>query len=490
MERQKSAEAIVPDDGKGRTLRHKESSEEFEVVEEQKTRQLAFDYEEAGEAKPGRSEGRQAITVLPEVRTLAQSLMEAVVDPKNMREALKRVRSNKGSAGVDGMTVDDLANHLKEHWPEIREELLCGRYEPQSVRRVEIPKPDGGLRQLGIPTVVDRLIQQAVLQVLQPLYDPTFSESSYGFRPGRSAHQALLAAREYVASGKRWVVDLDLEKFFDRVNHDILMNRLARRIGDKLLLRLIRAYLNAGIMANGVVIERHEGTPQGGPLSPLLANILLDEFDKELEARGHTFCRYADDCNIYVSSRRAGERVMESLTQFLEKKLRLKVNKEKSAVARPIERKFLGLRLVKGKEAYISIAPKSLERFKKRVRGLTKRNRGISLAQMLEELNRYTMGWVNYFGIATAKSLMRDLDSWIRKRLRCFIWKQWKTTQTRARNLRRAGLGPWLVIGMTSGKHGPWAVAGSPAMTRAVPNEYLKEHGYKSLLERYKALAS
>jgi group II intron reverse transcriptase/maturase len=343
---------------------------------------------------------------------------------------------------------------------------------------------------LGIPTVIDRLIQQAVLQVLQPLYDPTFSESSYGFRPGRSAHQALLAAREHIGKGKKWVVDLDLEKFFDRVNHDLLMGRLARRIGDKRMLRLVRAYLNAGVMANGVVVERCEGTPQGGPLSPLLANVLLDEFDKELESRGHAFCRYADDCNIYVSTRRAGERVMESLTQFLEKKLRLTVNTEKSAVARPVQRKFLGMRIVKGKEAYISIAPKSLERFKKRVRELTKRNRGISLSQLMSELNSYTMGWVNYFGIAKAKSLMMDLDSWIRKRLRCFIWKQWKTAQTRRRHLSKAGLGPWLVGGMISGKHGPWKAAGSPAMTRTVPNKYLTEQGYKSLFERYMALAS
>ena len=459
-------------------------------MEKQKTRQLAFDYEEAGEAQPGRSEGRQAATAIPEARTLAQGLMEAVVDPKNMREALKRVRGNKGSAGVDGMTVDDLKGHLKEHWQEIREELLEGRCEPQPVRQVEIPKPDGGVRQLGIPTVVDRLIQQAVLQVLQPLYDPTFSESSYGFRPGRSAHQAVRAAREHVASGKKWVVDLDLEKFFDRVNHDILMSRLARRIGDKRMLRLIRAYLNAGIMANGVVIERHEGTPQGGPLSPLLANILLDEFDKELEARGHAFCRYADDCNIYVSTRRAGERVMGSLTRFLEKKLRLKVNKEKSAVARPRERKFLGLRIVKGKEAFISIAPKSLERFKKKVRELTKRNRGISLSRLISELNSYTIGWVNYYGIARARAIIVELDGWIRRRLRCFIWKQWKKWGTRVRNLKKAGVGPWLAYGISSGKHGPWKVAGSPAMTRAVPNEYLKQQGYKSLLERYMALAS
>jgi group II intron reverse transcriptase/maturase len=298
------------------------------------------------------------------------------------------------------------------------------------------------------------------------------------------------AARGHVASGKGWVVDLDLEKFFDRVNHDILMGRLSRRIEDKRMLRLIRAYLNVGIMANGVVIERREGTPQGGPLSPLLANILLDEFDKELESRGHAFCRYADDCNIYVSTRRAGERVMESLTQFLEKKLRLKVNKEKSAVAKPRERKFLGLRIVKTKEALISIAPKSIERFKKRIREITKRNRGVSLNRLISELNTYTMGWVNYYGIASAKRLIAELDQWIRRRLRCFIWKQWKKWGTRVRNLKAAGVGPWLAYGVASGKHGPWKVAGSPAMTRAVPNDYLKRQGYESLYERYMALAS
>jgi group II intron reverse transcriptase/maturase len=457
---------------------------------EWKSIQLTFDYEEAGEAQPVRSEGTSAQTAQLGKRTLAQDLIEAVVEPQNMRKALKRVKGNKGSPGADGVTIDDLGNYLGEHWKRIRAELLEGRYIPEPVRRVDIPKPDGGVRQLGIPAVIDRLIQQAVLQVLEPLYDPTFSISSYGFRPGRSAHQALKAAREYVESGKGWVVDLDLEKFFDRVNHDILMNRLSRRIGDKRMLKLIRSYLTAGIMANGIVIERTEGTPQGGPLSPLLSNILLDELDKELEKRGHAFCRYADDCNIYVASKRAGERVMESLKRFLETKLRLKVNKEKSAVARPRERKFLGLRIVKMKEAIISIAPKSIDRFKKKVREITKRNRGISLLRMVEELNRYTMGWVNYFGIAKAKSLMMDMDSWIRKRLRCFIWKQWKGWGTRVRNLQKTGVGPWLAYGMASGKHGPWKVAGSPAMTKAVPNEYLKKQGYKSLYERYTTLTS
>lgn len=476
--------------GKGRTLRHKESSKELDVVEKQKTIQMAFDYEEAGEAQPERSKGRQTATAHIERRTLAQSLMEAVVDPKNMQKALKRVKSNKGSAGVDGMTVDDIDSHLKERWREIREELLEGRYKPQEIKRVEIPKPDGGVRQLGIPTVTDRTIQQAVLQVLQPLYDLTFSESSYGFRPGRSAHQAVKAAREHIAKGKRYVVDLDLEKFFDRVNHDTLMGRLARRIEDKRMLRLIRAYLKVGIMANGVVIERHEGTPQGGPLSPLLANILLDEFDKELETRGHAFCRYADDCNIYVKTKRAGERVMKSVTQYLEKKLRLKVNKEKSAVARPRERKFLGMRIIGMREAYISIAPKSLSRFKKGVREITKRSRGVSLTRVINELNSYTIGWVNYYGIAEAKTITKNLDGWIRRRLRCYIWKQWKNWDTRVRNLKKAGVSAQCAYGVSSGKHGLWKVAGSPAMTKAVPNKYLKQQGYKSLFERYTVLTS
>jgi RNA-directed DNA polymerase len=487
---QKSAEAIVPGDREGLNTKAQGIYGGFGSVAKQQTSQLAFDYEEAGEARPGSSEEHQAAPAPSAQRTLAQSLMEAVVDPKNMREALKRVRRNKGSAGIDGMTVDELPGYLLEHWQSIRAALLEGSYSPQPVRRVEIPKPDGGVRQLGIPTVVDRLIQQAVLQVLDPLYDPTFSNSSYGFRPGRSAHQAVKSARDHVAGGRRWVVDLDLEKFFDRVNHDILMGRLARRIGDKRMLRLIRAYLGAGVMANGVVMERREGTPQGGPLSPLLANILLDEFDKELERRGHAFCRYADDCNIYVATRRAGERVMESLVRFLEGKLRLKVNRAKSGVARPIERKFLGLRIIGVAKAHIAIAPKSLERFKKTVRRITKRNRGISLSQMLVELNRYTMGWVNYFGIAQLKSIAQGLDSWIRRRLRCFIWKQWKRYGTRVRNLRNAGVGPWLAYGMASGKHGPWNVAGSPAMTRSIPNEYLSKQGYKSLYDRYTALAS
>lgn len=488
---QKSAEAIVGHASEGlNTLGTRNHSERLYQDMEQKTRQLALDFSQAGEAHTGGAQGTQSWAARSEGRTLAQSLMEAVVEPRNMRRALRRVKSNKGSCGVDGMSVNELPAYLGEHWPETRASLLDGSYQPEPVRRVEIPKPDGGVRQLGIPTVLDRLIQQAIHQILEPLYDPSFSTSSYGFRAGRSAHQALKAAREHVSSGKGWVVDLDLEKFFDRVNHDVLMSRLARRIGDKRLLRLIRRYLEAGVMSDGVVMERVEGTPQGGPLSPLLANILLDDFDKELERRGHAFCRYADDCNIYVASRRAAERVMASSTAFLETELKLRVNRTKSAVARPSERKFLGMRIVGAAKAHISLAPKSLQRLKTTIRRITKRNRGVSLGQVIGELNQATMGWVNYFALARVKSICGQLDSWIRRRLRCFVWKQWKTYANRLHHLRRAGVGPWLAWGLVSGKHGPWNASGSPALTRAIPNEYLAAHGYQSLSERYLALAS
>jgi len=491
MGKQKSAEAIVGRMSEGlNTLGTRNHLESLHQDMEQKIHQLALDFSQEGEAHTGGVRGTQSCVALSERRTLAQSLMEAVVEPRNMRLALKRVKANKGSGGVDGMSVNELPAYLGEHWLVIRAALLDGSYLPQAVRRVEIGKPDGGVRQLGIPTVLDRLIQQAIHQILEPLYDPNFSTSSYGFRPGRSAHQALKAAREHVASGRGWVVDLDLEKFFDRVNHDVLMSKLARRIGYKRLLKLIRRYLEAGVMSDGVVVERLEGTPQGGPLSPLLANILLDEFDKELERRGHVFCRYADDCNIYVSSRRAAERVMVSLTDFLETKLKLRVNRTKSAVARPYERKFLGMRIVGVAKAHISLAPKSLLRFKATIRRITKRNRGVSLAQVIRELNQATMGWVNYFALAQVKSICDHLDSWIRRRLRCFIWKQWKTYANRLAHLRKAGVGPWLAWGMVSGKHGPWNVSGSPALTRAIPNKYMVGMGYKSLLERYLALAS
>lgn len=457
----------------------------------QNPRQLAFDWGEAGEAQPGPSGGSPPAPAPDRTGTLAQGLMEAVVATDNMRQALKRVRANKGSPGVDGMTVQQLPEFLKTEWPRLKQALLEGSYQPEPVRRVEIPKPDGGVRQLGIPTALDRLIQQAILQVLDPLYNPTFSHFSYGFRPGKSAPEALAQARRHVASGKEWVVDLDLEKFFDRVNHDLLLGRLAKRIGDRRLLRLIRRYLEADVMLNGVVIEREEGTPQGGPLSPLLSNVLLDELDQELERRGHCFCRYADDCNIYVQSQRAGERVLASITRFLETKRRLTVNREKSAVARPSQRKFLGYRIWgRGEKARLSIAPKSLKRAKETIRRITKRNRGVSLARVLAELRTFTDGWVAYFWRARTPSVFRELDEWIRRRLRCYQWKLWKTPRCRARELRKTGVGPWLAYGVAYDGPGLWRVAGCPAMSRALTNAKLTQLGYHSLYERYQALAS
>jgi len=417
--------------------------------------------------------------------------MEQVVAAENMRRALRQVKSNKGSGGVDGMTVRELEGHLRQHWPRLRQQLLDGTYQPQPVRRVEIPKPGGGVRQLGIPTVLDRLIQQACLQVLSPLYEPTFSPHSYGFRPGKSAHQALAAAREHVAAGHTWVVDLDLEKFFDRVNHDVLMGKLAKRLGDRRVLRLIRRYLQAGVMLQGVVMERHEGTPQGGPLSPLLANILLHDLDQELERRGHRFSRYADDCNIYVRSQRAGERVMGSVRRFLERKLRLRVNEEKSAVARPWERKFLGYRVTTRKgEGVLRIAASSLKRAKDTIRALTKRNRGVSAERMLRELATFTNGWVAYFWQARTPSVFQHLDEWTRRRVRCFIWKQWKKPRHRAQELLKAGIGPWLAWGTACDGPSLWRAAGSPALTQSLTNARLKQLGYHSLHERYLALAA
>jgi RNA-directed DNA polymerase len=420
---------------------------------------------------------------------LAQGLMEAVVAADNMRQALKRVRENKGAPGVDGMTVEELGAHLKAEWPRLKEALLEGTYKPQAVRRVEIPKSDGGMRQLGIPTVVDRLIQQAILQVLNPLYDPTFSESSYGFRPKRSAHQAVRQAGKLIGEGNEWVVDIDLEAFFDRVNHDILMSRLARRIGDKQLLRLVRRYLQAGMMVNGVVMERREGTPQGGPLSPLLANILLDELDRELERRGHKFCRYADDCNIYVRSQRAGERVMGSVSRFLEKRLRLRVNRAKSKVDRASERSFLGFRILGGGEKQLRIAPESLERFKDRVRRITGRNRGVSLGNVLEELGRYTDGWLGYYWVTHTPPFYKTLDGWIRRRIRCFLWIQWENAKNRTRHLLAAGVRRKLACGLPYAG-GPWRIARAEAMHVTLPNAKLRAMGFHSLHEKYQALAS
>jgi group II intron reverse transcriptase/maturase len=417
---------------------------------------------------------------------LAQTLMEEVVEAANLRRALKRVRSNKGSPGVDGMTVAGLSAYLREAWPRLKADLLAGTYRPQPVARVEIPKPGGGVRALGIPTVVDRFIQQALLPVLSPVYEPTFSPSSYGFRPGKSAHQALEAGRRHVADGRTWVVDLDLEKFFDRVNHDVLLGRVARRIGDPRVVRVIRRYLEAGVLADGVVIERHEGTPQGGPLSPLLANILLDEMDRELERRGHAFCRYADDIQIYVRSQRAGERVLASVTRFLERTLRLPVNRAKSAVAWTRDRTFLGYRLRGRKRPYLAVAPESVTRAKTTVRRITRRNRGVSFARVLVELRTFTDGWVGYFWRAQTPSLFKQLDQWIRWRLRCYQWKLWKTPQRRAHALRAVmppGSRP-----VTGG--GLWRAAGSEAVKHALSNETLRRLGFHSLHQRYLALAA
>ena len=415
-----------------------------------------------------------------------EQLLEAVVERENLWRALKQVEGNKGAAGVDNMTVEQLRAYLREHWLRIKEELLAGDYQPLPVRKVEIPKPGGqGMRMLGIPTVVDRLIQQALHQVLSPLFEVSFSESSYGFRPRRSAQQAVLKAREYVRAGRRWVVDIDLEKFFDRVNHDILMSRLARRIKDKRVLRLIRRYLQAGMMANGLTTVRREGTPQGGPLSPLLSNILLDELDKELERRGHKFCRYADDSNIYVQSRSAGERVMKSITRFLERRLRLKVNAEKSAVARPWERKFLGYSLTWHREARLKVAASSVQRLKEKLRGIFRRGRGRNIGRLIEgELTPLLRGWMNYFRLAEVKGIFEELDSWIRRKLRCVIWRQWKRPFARAKGLLRRGLQEVRAWESATNGRGAWWNAGASHMHAAFPKTYFDRCGLLSLLEQ------
>src|SRR5262247_45923 len=417
----------------------------------------------------------------PESPARTNRLMEEVVERENLKEALRQVKGNKGSAGVDGITVNQLTDYLKQHWPAIREQLLSGTYEPKPVRRVEIPKPDGGVRKLGIPTVLDRFIQQAVMQVLQRQWDPTFSDHSYGFRPGRSAHQAVAQAQQYIAGGYGWVVDFDLEKFFDRVQHDKLMAQIAKRVEDKRLLKLIRAFLNAGVMENGLVSPSVEGTPQGGPLSPLLSNIVLDELDRELERRGLLFARYADDSNIYVRSRRAGERVMESLTRFITAKLKLKVNQQKSAVARPWARKFLGFSFTSAGTPKRRIATKAVDRFKERIRELTGRNRGVSIERMAEELSRYLRGWIGYFGKCETPSVLAGLEQWLRRRLRSTIWKQWKRGTVRFTELRKRGVGDDLAAQTAGSALGPWRLANSPALSIALSNAYFDSLGIPRL---------
>jgi len=440
-----------------------------------------------GGTGPAAREESQTSTAWERERALTARLMERVVERENLNNAYKRVKANKGAPGVDGMTVGDLRGWVKEHKEELVASLLDGDYRPSPVRGVEIPKPGGGMRQLGIPTVVDRLVQQAILQALEPILDPRFSESSYGFRPGRSAHQALRQASAYVADGRSVVVDVDLEKFFDRVNHDILMSRLARHVADKRLLRIVRRFLQAGMMThNGVCMEREEGTPQGGPLSPLLANLLLDDLDKELERRGHRFCRYADDCNIYVRTVQAGERVMESVSRFIEGKLRLKINREKSAVAYVGERKFLGHRLLSG--GRLTIAPKSLERAKERIRGITRRNRGISFTQMVRELNVFLNGWVAYYRHAQCKTHLQRLDEWIRRKLRCVRLKQRKRAKPIADFLMRLGVPAWRAWILACSGKGWWRMAGSPPAAEAMDIDWFQELGLVRLTVRYAEL--
>jgi RNA-directed DNA polymerase len=447
---------------------------------------LAFMAEETGEAQRTAIEGTESLAAKrgTESPAIGEQLMEDVCGRENCKQALARVRANKGSAGVDGMTVHELPDFLKQHWPAIREQLLSGTYKPQPVKRVEIPKPGGGVRKLGIPTVLDRFIQQAVMQVLQRRWDRTFSEHNYGFRPGRSAHQAVEAAQRYIAEGYRWVVDLDLEKFFDRVSHDKLMAKIAEQVSDKRMLKLIRAFLKAGVMESGLVSPVNEGTPQGGPLSPLLSNIVLDELDRELERRGLRFVRYADDSNIYVRSRRAGDRVMASITRFITMKLKLKVNGDKSAVARPWQRKFLGFSFTNAGVPKRRIAPKAVDRFKERVRELTRRTRGISTERMAEELTRYLRGWIGYFGRCETPSVLNDLEKWFRRRLRSAIWKQWKRGSVRFSELRQRGVGQDLAAQTAGSAHGPWRLANSPALSIALPNAYFDSLGIPRLTVR------
>jgi RNA-directed DNA polymerase len=458
-------------------------------VKRQKTRPeqlgLAFPTAGRGEAPRAVGQGIETLTAkrMYESPADTERLMEEVCERENCQQALRRVKTNKGGPGVDGMTVRDLPAFLKQHWATIREQLLKGTYQPQPVKRVEIDKPDGsGVRKLGVPTVLDRFIQQAVLQVLQRRWDSTFSDHSYGFRPGRSAHQAVVKAQQYLAEGYRWVIDLDLEKFFDQVCHDKLMARIAARISDRRVLRLIRAFLVVGVMENGLVSAVGEGMPQGGPLSPLLSNLVLDEWDQELERRGHRFVRYADDSNVYIRSERAGKRVMASLTAFITKRLKLKVNHAKSAVARPWERKFLGFSFTSRPQPRRRIAPKAVERFKGRVRELTCRARGVSLTRMVEDLSPYLRGWRGYFGFCQTPSVLRDLEQWLRRRLRAVQWTHWKHGPRRYAELHKRGVSAVWAAKAASSAHGPWRLAHAKAVKIALPNEFFDSLGLPRLV--------
>jgi len=450
----------------------------LEGARRQKSEQLELPLGGKGEALTALRSVEAPTATHEEERSRTDHLMELVVEGNNVKTAVRRVRQNKGSPGIDGMKVEELTRHLERNWERLSKELLAGTYQPQAVKRVEIPKPDGGVRQLGIPTVVDRMIQQMMLQVLQPLFDPTFSEHSYGFRPGRSAHQAVKTAQRYVQEGRRWVADVDLEKFFDRVNHDILMSRLAKRIEDKRILGLIRRYLEAGVMFNGVAVQRWEGTPQGGPLSPLLANVLLDEVDKELEKRGHAFVRYADDGNVYVRSERAAKDVMETLRR-LYAKLRLRVNESKSRITRATQSQYLGYGfwVGVGREVKIRVGAKALKRMKERVRQITSRSGGRSLEHVGEELGKYLPGWKNYFQLAQTPKVFAQLDAWIGRRVRMVRLKQWKRGRTVYRELRALGVSQHAASSVAASSRSWWKMAGTSALNVALPNSHLKALG-------------
>ena len=484
---QKSAEGIVGGNAEGLNGARKglmEGNKDGSLMnrKRQKTLNETFAETPTGEASRRSNVGTEleTPTTSSEIPRIAR-VMEVVVAAGNAKRALERVMRNQGAPGVDGMTVEQLPAYLQVHWKRIRQELLDGSYKPQPLRRVEIPKPGGGMRKLGIPTVLDRFVQQAMQQVLQGYFDDTFSKFSFGFRPRRSAHQAILQAQQYVSSGLNWVVDIDLEKFFDRVNHDVLMGLLADRIADRNALKLIRKYLQAGVLENGLVQPTVEGQPQGGPLSPWLSNVMLDVLDKELEKRGHKFVRYADDANIYVSSERAGMRVMASVTRFLARYLKLRVNAAKSAVDIPQRRKFLGFTFGTGQELRRKIAPQALARMKKRVREITRKTKGMSLPRVIEQLARYLNGWRGYFGFCETPSIFPTLDGWIRRRLRRFVWLQWKRGRKRFAELRARGVNHDLAARTAGSPHGAWRVSNSPALAIALPNKYFSELGLPRL---------
>ena len=452
---------------------------------QQKTSQEAFLRKNVVNTQWAVGQGQSFETAQPKGTTPNEEigLLERVLERENMLQALHRVERNQGAPGIDGMTVKDIRQYVKENWAHTKETLLKGTYKPSPVRRVELPKPGGGTRLLGIPTVVDRLIQQALNQVLTLIFDPSFSPYSYGFRPGKKGHDAVRQARDYIQQGYKVVIDTDLSKFFDRINHDILMSKVVRKVKDKRVLKLIRAYLEVGVLQGGVVSKSEEGVQQGGPLSPLLGNIMLDDFDQELTRRGHNFVRYADDVNIYVKSFRAGQRVMDSITKYLEGKLRLIVNQEKSAVDRPWKRKFLGFSFYGNKEIGIRIAPKTIERLREKIRELTQRKTPIPMKERVKELTQYLMGWMGYYALANAKSILGQMDKWIRHRLRMCVWKQWKKVRTRIRKLRAHGASKGMSIGYANTRKGPWAA--SLLLNSFLTKEYWRKLGLMSLMDRY-----